>query len=64
MYKRQALASVTLTGNDAVFSGTTTISGQGRGDTVTRSVLNLNGVTREDMFENAVISGFDEISAG
>ncbi|WP_300759964.1 autotransporter-associated beta strand repeat-containing protein, partial [uncultured Akkermansia sp.] len=59
-----ALASVTLTGNDAVFSGTTTISGQGRGDTVTRSVLNLNGVTREDMFENAVISGFDEISAG
>ncbi|WP_297667405.1 autotransporter-associated beta strand repeat-containing protein, partial [uncultured Akkermansia sp.] len=59
-----ALASVTLTGNDAVFSGTTTISGQGRGDTVTRSVLNLNGVTREDMFENVVISGFDEISAG
>ncbi|WP_300771583.1 autotransporter-associated beta strand repeat-containing protein, partial [uncultured Akkermansia sp.] len=59
-----ALASVTLTGNDAVFFGTTTIYGQGRGDTVTRSVLNLNGVTREDMFENAVISGFDEISAG
>ena len=59
-----ALANVTITGNDAVFSGTTTLSGQGRGDTVTRSVLNLNGVTREDMFENAVISGFDEISAG
>ena len=59
-----ALANVTITGNDAIFTGTTTLSGQGRGDTVTRSVLNLNGVTRADMFTNASISGFDEISAG
>lgn len=27
-------------------------------------MLNLNGVTRADMFTNASISGFDEISAG
>ena len=59
-----ALANVTITGNDVVFTGTTTLSGQGRGDTVTKSVLNLNGVTRADMFANATVSGFDEISAG
>jgi fibronectin-binding autotransporter adhesin len=59
-----ALANVTITGNDAVFTGTTTLSGQGRGDVVTKSVLNLNGVTKADMFANATVTGFDEISAG
>ena len=58
------LANVTIEGNTATFAGTTSISGQGRGDTVTKSVLNLNGVTRADMFANATVSGFDEISAG
>lgn len=58
------LANVTIEGNTAVFAGTTTISGQGRGDTVIKSVLNLNGVTKADMFANATVSGFDEISAG
>ena len=55
---------MTITGNDAVFTGTTTLSGQGRGDVVTKSVLNLNGVTKADMFANATVTGFDEISAG
>ena len=59
-----AQANVTIEGNEAVFSGTTFISGQGQGDVVTRSVLNLNGVTRADMFAAAAITGFDEISAG
>ena len=59
-----AQANVTITGNDAVFTGTTTLSGQGRGDVVTKSVLNLNSVTKGDMFANATITGFDEISAG
>ena len=58
------LATMTIEGNSAVFGGTTSISGQGQGDTVTRSVLNLNGVTKADMFANATITGFDEISAG
>ncbi|MFQ7015851.1 MAG: autotransporter domain-containing protein [Akkermansia sp.] len=59
-----ALAHVTIEGDTATFEGTTSISGQGQGDVVTRSVLNLNGVTRADMFTNAAITGFDEISAG
>ena len=59
-----ALATVTIEGDAAVFGGSTTISGQGRGDTVTKSVLNLNGVTRADMFTGTAITGFDEISAG
>ena len=58
------LATVTIEGNLAVFNGHTSISGQGRGDTVTRSVLNLNDVTKADMFVNTTLSGFDEISAG
>ncbi|KAA3304002.1 hypothetical protein F1969_10255 [Akkermansia sp. BIOML-A7] len=58
------LANVTIEGNTATFEGTTAISGQGQGDVVTRSVLNLNGVTKSDMFATAAVTGFDEISAG
>lgn len=55
---------MTIEGNTATFEGTTAISGQGQGDVVTRSVLNLNGVTKSDMFATAAVTGFDEISAG